>query len=102
VRIWDVEEGKEAMAPLTGHTSWVSSVAFSPDGNYVVSGSSGEYDSAVKIWDVNTESRISYTKHEKSVNSVAFSPKGNYVVSGSDDMHLIIKRFTPHPPPKPL
>ena len=38
--------GKE-VASLAGHTDWVSSVAFSPDGQHIVSGS---MDQLVKVW----------------------------------------------------
>ena len=36
---------------LTGHSNWVSSVAYSPDGNHIVCGSK---DRTVKIWNVHT------------------------------------------------
>ncbi len=39
VRLWDVPTRHQIGNPLTGHTSWVSSVAFSPDGNTLASGS---------------------------------------------------------------
>ena len=41
--------GKE-LHTLTGHTSWVVDVAFSPDGQRIVSGS---YDKTLKIWDAS-------------------------------------------------
>jgi len=42
--------------PVAGHTDDVHSVAFSPDGNRVVSGSE---DTFVKIWDVATGALVS-------------------------------------------
>ena len=44
------------MRTLTGHTDAVGSVAFSPEGNRVVSGS---YDKLVKIWDTETGAEVS-------------------------------------------
>jgi len=32
IRIWDVESGKPLGEPLVGHSNWVNSVTFSPDG----------------------------------------------------------------------
>ncbi len=68
---------------LTGHEDLVRSVAFSPDGSYVISGSA---DNTIKIWDVSTGKEIStFSGHSRRVNSVAFSPDGQYVVSVSND-----------------
>ena len=41
---------------LTGHSRWVQSVAFSPNGNRVASGSD---DNLVKIWDTDTGAEVS-------------------------------------------
>ncbi|MBL7128352.1 MAG: caspase family protein [Ignavibacteria bacterium] len=76
-----------AQAPMivvqTGHTSKVTSVCFSPDGNYILSGSS---DKTVKLWDISNGKEIrNFTGHTRSVNSVCFSPDGKFVLSGSGD-----------------
>ena len=39
---------------LTGHSFWLNSVAYSPDGKHIVSGSD---DTTVKIWDSTTGKR---------------------------------------------
>jgi len=68
---------------LTGHTSLVNSVAFSPDGRLLASGSS---DKTIKLWDVATGSEVRTLKgHTHYVLSVAFSPDGRLLASGSWD-----------------
>ena len=48
VKVWDAATGQE-LRTLTGHTDGVSSVAFTPDGQRLASGS---YDDTVKIWEI--------------------------------------------------
>ena len=79
-------DGKRLHITLTGHDSYVTSVAFSPDGQRIVSGSA---DKAVKIWDANSGEELqTLTGHY--VISVAFSPDGQRIVSGSIDGTLKI------------
>ncbi|MDE0327444.1 MAG: hypothetical protein OXN27_26245, partial [Candidatus Poribacteria bacterium] len=52
--IYDAETGKE-LDLLTGHTGFVSTVAFSPDGNTIASGG---YDETIRLWDVQTRREI--------------------------------------------
>ncbi|WP_405070884.1 hypothetical protein OG558_15425 [Kribbella sp. NBC_01510] len=72
------------IATLNGHTDYVVSVAFSPDGKTIVSGSS---DHTVRLWDLGTRRQIGspLTGHTDTVRSVAFSPDGKTIVSGSSD-----------------
>ncbi|KEP45265.1 tyrosine kinase catalytic domain protein, partial [Rhizoctonia solani 123E] len=67
-----------------GHTLPVYSVAFSPDGNSIVSGS---YDKTIRTWDAHRPSPIGepLTAHSDLVWSVAYSPLGNVISSGSHD-----------------
>jgi WD40 repeat protein len=60
-----------------------NSVAFSPDGQWLASGSS---DNTVKVWDASSGGLTrSLAGHQGSVRSVAFSPGGRGLASGSDD-----------------
>ena len=68
---------------LRGHTGRVTSVAFSPDGKRLVSGSQ---DNTVKVWDAQTgQETLTLKGHTGAVRSVAFSPDGKRLVSGSQD-----------------
>jgi WD40 repeat protein len=85
------------------HTDWVTSVAFSPDGQYVLSGSA---DESVLLWAVATGQRLHrFPGNAGVVWSVAFSPDGQQVLSGHSDGSIrlwdiatkqVVHRFTGH------
>ena len=81
---------------LTGHTDWVTGVAFSPDGKRVASSSR---DNTLKVWDAVTGQEQFIAKrsgqnildgHRGYVESVAFSPDGKYLASVGDDHQVYL------------
>ncbi len=80
MKVWDAASGQETLT-LKGHTDVVTSVAFSPDGKRIVSGS---WDQTVKVWDAASgQETLTLKGHTSCGYSVAFSPDGKRIVSGS-------------------
>ncbi len=81
--------GPEVVFKLKGHADAVYSVAYSPDGKYLATGS---LDNTIKLWELATGKEVkSYggqPGHQKMVLSVAFSPDGQMLASGSVDNTL--------------
>ena len=77
---------KASVRTLQGHTGGVDSVAVSPDGRHIVSGSG---DKTLRVWELGT-GRCLHTLqgHTGGVDSVAVSPDGRHIVSGSGDKTL--------------
>ena len=69
---------------LRDHTQIIYSVAYSPDGKQIASGS-GHY-TGLRIWDAATGAPLHRLQgHTRSIYSVAYSPDGTRIASGSDD-----------------
>jgi WD40 repeat protein len=82
VRVWDAVTGKQPQI-LKEHSSHVMSVAFSPNGRSILSGSK---DRTAMVWDTATWKQQHILRgHSGGVNSVAFSPDSCFLASGSRD-----------------
>ncbi|MEG4199540.1 serine/threonine-protein kinase [Microcoleus sp. Pol12A5] len=73
---------------LVGHSNAVTSVAFSPDGATLASGSE---DKTIEMWKLETGKRwYTLTAHSDWVTCVAFSPDGASLASGGRDKMIHI------------
>jgi WD40 repeat protein/uncharacterized caspase-like protein len=85
LKLWEVGSGRERRS-FNGHTETVTSVAFSPDGLFALSGSN---DKTLKLWEVTSGRKLrSFSGHTDIIYSVAFSPDGRFALSGSADNTL--------------
>ncbi len=81
VRIWDVST-REVVRNLVGHSDRIRDVAFSPDGQTLISASR---DGTARLWDVQTgRSRIELGGLQDGAGAVEFSPDGSLIAVGCD------------------
>jgi WD40 repeat protein len=91
IKLWDVnlnapQQLKVGLQPfriLHGHSNRVFSVAFSPNGQFLASGSA---DRTIKLWNPHTGKCLNTLHgHGSWVWAIAFSPDSNLIVSASHD-----------------
>lgn len=80
--------GGRLLRTLIGHTGAILTLGVTPDGKWVISGSS---DNTIKIWNLKTGQEIfTLTGHTDKVNVVALTPDGKRLISGSSDKSIKI------------
>ncbi|KAJ1483029.1 quinon protein alcohol dehydrogenase-like superfamily, partial [Baffinella frigidus] len=76
----------EVLHDLDGHENIVVSVALSPSGRFLASGS---YDSSWRLWDAVTGEEL-LVGHSGGVTSLAFSSCGKWLASGGGSGSLLV------------
>jgi WD40 repeat protein len=92
-KLWDLNKGElmgtlsEYPWTISGLVDEVNSLAFSPDGQTLVSGGA---DSTIKIWHAGAQDLIDILhKHNGMVRCVAFTPDGRMLATGGDDRKIL-------------
>lgn len=88
IRLWDIQETYSCIKTLQGHDHNVSSVAFTPSGDHVVSSSR---DRTIKIWEVSTGYCIrTLIGHRDWVRQVRMFHDGSLMASCSNDQSVFV------------
>lgn len=107
IKMWELHTGRgvpsiagttrgKCIKTFEGHKDFVLSVALTPDGKWVLSGSK---DRGVQFWDpVTASAQLMLQGHKNSVISVAPSPTGGLFATGSGDMRARIWSYEPYRP----
>jgi len=79
----ELPPGVKLVRTLEGHQNIVSSLAFDPQGNRIVSGS---FDTTMKFWETDSGKLLRTVKgNQQRILGLAIDPQGNRIGSGSAD-----------------
>jgi WD40 repeat protein len=94
--VWDAGTGQELFT-LKGHNGYVRCVAFSPDGQRILTSSD---DRTARLWEATTgEEVFAFKGHTDMVRSVAFSPDGRQIITGIAGANAMAKVWSAAPTP---
>ncbi len=91
IKLWDMgtlfpdnsDSPPRLLKTLTGHRSWVRTVAFHPNGHLLASASA---DGVLKLWDVTTGALLKTVQaHNSTILCVVFSPDGETLATSGID-----------------
>jgi len=88
-RLWDAASGDEVRR-FEGHTGWIDSVAFSPDGQYVLTGS---WDSTSRLWNSATGKELASLISFADGGWAVVDPEGRFdtnELDGNAPLHWIV------------
>ena len=76
IRVWEIETGRKLLTKSGFEAYWTRALAFSPSGEYLVS---GDEASNLRVWDIAKGESVIWETYPTGIQSLAFSPNGDYL-----------------------
>ncbi|BBM88046.1 protein kinase domain-containing protein [Candidatus Uabimicrobium amorphum] len=87
IQLWDIATGAPVEI-LTGHTDFVTDIAYSPDGKKLLSGSK---DKTLRLWTIPAQPQITLRRGYKNqkIHDIAYHPQGKlFTTLSHDHIHI--------------
>ncbi|MBD2440278.1 AAA-like domain-containing protein [Nostoc sp. FACHB-110] len=91
IRIWRVIDGCLLNVLKSSHQRWINCIAFSPDGNQIISGGA---DCKLSFWSINGALLKEIDAHRSFIEDVCFSPYGQMIATASRDKTVKLWNYT--------
>ncbi|KAH7339349.1 quinon protein alcohol dehydrogenase-like superfamily [Rhizoctonia solani] len=87
--VWSTQSGETVLGPLRGNNSLIWSVAFSPEGSRIVSGSS---NGTICIWDACGGQLLLdwFIGYAEQIRTVRYSPNNRYIISIGQSSGIVV------------
>lgn len=95
IKLWDLSSGAQVKVIEDMHQEGITSVAFSPEGEYGVSGSE---DKTIKVWNIETGRCVKTIRTTHYIGPLAVSSNGQYILCGESKKSLIIEKINKRNP----
>jgi WD40 repeat protein len=84
IKQWDLRTGKVTRV-LSGHQDGIYALTISPNGQYLVSGSS---DGTIRVWQAATGILVRSHKTNESISALKISPNGQILASATSQLKI--------------
>ncbi|KAH7923283.1 WD40 repeat-like protein [Leucogyrophana mollusca] len=88
IQVIDISTGESVVGPIEGHTRYVRSIVYSPDGRHLVTGSDDE--NGIRVWDSNTGVQVGNAMGHGNgvIRCISITADGRRIVSGGRDVRV--------------
>ena len=76
IRVWELKTGRQRFSKSGFEAYWTRALAFSPSGEYLVSGDEASH---LRVWDISEGDSVIWETYPTGIQALAFSPSGEYL-----------------------